>query len=91
MTVANILNTFISAPIKEKVWCELGPEFGSDAGKSAIIIRTLYGLKSVGIAFHAHLVDCMQHLLSCQSGPVVQRGETIRNWSIILLLHLDLY
>ncbi len=31
------------------------------------------------------------HNFSCQSGPVVQRGETTRNWGIVLLLHLDLY
>ncbi len=59
---ADILNAYISAPIKEKVWCALGPEFGLDAGKSAIIVRTLYGLKSAGAAFHAHLAICMQHL-----------------------------
>ncbi len=59
---ADILNAYISAPINEKVWCVLGPEFGPDAGKSAIIVRALYGLKSAGAAFHAHLADCMQHL-----------------------------
>jgi hypothetical protein len=59
---ADILNAYISALIKEKVWCALGPEFGPDAGKSAIIVRALYGLKSAGAAFHAHLADCMQHL-----------------------------
>jgi hypothetical protein len=55
----DILNAYISAPIKEKVWCALGPEFGPDTGKSAIIVHALYGLKSAGAAFHAHLVDCM--------------------------------
>jgi hypothetical protein len=61
---ADILNAYISAPIKEKVWlwCVLGPEFGPDTGKSAIIARALYGLKSAGAAFHAHLADCMRHL-----------------------------
>jgi hypothetical protein len=59
---ADILNAYISAPIKAKVWCALGPEFGPDAGKSAIIVCALYGLKSADAAFHAHLVDCMQHL-----------------------------
>jgi hypothetical protein len=68
---ADILNAYISAPIKEKVWCALGPEFGPDAGKSANIVRTLYGLKSAGAAFHAHLADCMQHLgyTSCPADP----------------------
>jgi hypothetical protein len=56
---ADILNAYISAPIKEKVRCPLGPEFGPNAGKSAIIVHALYGLKSTGAAFHAHLVDCM--------------------------------
>ncbi len=56
---ADILNAYISAPIKEKVWHALGPEFGPNAGKSAIIVHALYGLKSAGAAFHAHLADCM--------------------------------
>jgi hypothetical protein len=37
----------------------LGPEFGSNAGKSAIIAHALYGLKSASAAFHAHLADCI--------------------------------
>jgi hypothetical protein len=56
---ADILNAYISALIKEKVWCALGPEFGPDAGKSTIIYRALYGMKSTVAAFHAHLADCM--------------------------------
>jgi hypothetical protein len=56
---ADILNAYTSAPIKEKVWCALGPEFGPNTGKSAIIVCALYGLKSTGAAFHAHLADCM--------------------------------
>jgi hypothetical protein len=68
---ANILDAYLSAPIKEKVWCVLGSEFGPDTGKSAIIIQAFYGLKSDGAAFHAHLVDCMQHLgyVSCPADP----------------------
>jgi hypothetical protein len=54
---ADILNAYIPAPTKEKVWRALGPKFGSDAGKSTIIVRTLYGLKSACAAFHAHLAD----------------------------------
>jgi hypothetical protein len=44
--VGDILNAYITAPVKEKVWTMLGPEFGQDAGKSAIISRALYGLKN---------------------------------------------
>ena len=49
--VGDVLNAYITAPVKEKVWTVLGPEFGHDAGKSAIIVCALYGLKSAGAAF----------------------------------------
>jgi hypothetical protein len=38
--VADILNAYISAPIKEKVWCALGPEFGPDTGKALPLLST---------------------------------------------------
>jgi len=41
--VGDVLVAYITAPVKEKVWTVLGPEFGPDAGRSAIItglIRT---------------------------------------------------
>jgi hypothetical protein len=49
--VGDVLNAYITAPVKEKVWNILGPEFGLDSGKSAIIVCALYGLKSAGAAF----------------------------------------
>jgi hypothetical protein len=59
---ADIENAYLTAPIDEKIWCTLGPEFGEDAGKRAIIVRALYGLKSAGASFCNHLADCMHHL-----------------------------
>ena len=38
----------------------LGDEPGEDSGKKATIVRALYGLKSSGAAFRAHLCGCMQ-------------------------------
>ncbi len=49
--VGNVLNPYITAPVKEKVWTILGPKFGDDSGKSAVIVCALYGLKSAGAAF----------------------------------------
>ncbi len=49
--VGNVLNAYITAPVKEKVWTILGPEFGLDSGKSAVIVRALYGLKNAGTEF----------------------------------------
>ena len=58
----DVTNAYVTAPVKEKIWTTLGPKHGSDAGKKAIIVRALYGLKSSGAAFRAHLADCMKHL-----------------------------
>jgi hypothetical protein len=54
---ADIENAYLTAPVSEKVWTVLGPEFGSDAGKKAILVRSLYGLKSAGASFQNHLAD----------------------------------
>jgi hypothetical protein len=48
---ADISNAYLTAPTTEKVWTILGPEWGSHAGKKAIIVRALYGLKSSGAAY----------------------------------------
>jgi hypothetical protein len=60
--MGDIENAYLTAQIIEKVWTVLGPEFGVDAGKRALIVRALYGLKSAGAAFRNHLVSCMDHL-----------------------------
>jgi len=69
--VGDVLNAYVTAPITEKVWTVLGAEFGSDAGKSAIIVRALYELKSAGAAFHAHLASFMRQMgyTSCKADP----------------------
>jgi hypothetical protein len=60
--MADIENAYLTAPITEKIWNVLGPEFGGDAGKRALIVRALYGLKSAGAAFRNHIDECMPHL-----------------------------
>jgi hypothetical protein len=60
--MADIENAYLTAPITEKVWTVLVPEFGDDAGKGALIVRALYGLKSAGSYFRNHLAECMKHL-----------------------------
>ncbi len=69
--IGNVLNALITAPVTKKVWTVLGPEFGSDAGKSAVIVRALYGLKSASTAFRAHLASFMRQLgyTSCKADP----------------------
>ena len=55
-----MLNTYVMAPNCEKKWTVLGPEFGDNACKSAIIVRVLYSLQNAGASFRAHLIQCMQ-------------------------------
>jgi Reverse transcriptase (RNA-dependent DNA polymerase) len=57
---SDIQNAYLTAPVSEKIWVICGPEFSSNAGKRALIVYVLYGLKSAGAAFHNHLANCMQ-------------------------------
>jgi hypothetical protein len=60
--VGDVLNAYNTAPVKEKVWTILGLKFGHDSGRSAIIVRALYGHKSAGAAFWAHLASFMHQM-----------------------------
>ena len=44
---SDALNIYVTTPSHEKIWTVLGLEFGCNAGKSAVIARALYGLKSI--------------------------------------------
>jgi hypothetical protein len=71
---ADIQNAYLTSPCDEKVWTILGPEFGPELeGKRAIIVRSLFGLKSSGAAYRYHLATCMEHmgLRSCRADPDV--------------------
>ena len=57
---SNVMNAFLTALCTEKIWTTLGPEFGENVGKKAIIVRVLYGLKSAEASFSNHIADCMQ-------------------------------
>ncbi len=59
---ADIMNAHITAPNKEKIWMLIGPEFGKDKCHKDLVVRALYGLKSAGVAFRSHLVDCIRQL-----------------------------
>ena len=58
----DVMNAYVTAPCSKKIWTVLGKEFGKDQGKKTILVRVLYGLKSSGAAFHAHLSDCMRSM-----------------------------
>ena len=59
----DVMNVYITEPIEEKIWTTIGPDFGPDSGKISLVVCDLYGLKSAGAAFYAHLGRCMQGLV----------------------------
>ena len=67
----NILNAYVHAPVTEKVWTTMGPEFVKDAEKTTVVISAVYGLKSAGGAFRSHLLRCTESLgyQSCKAYP----------------------
>jgi len=94
--VLDIENAYITAPCTEKIWTILGPELGSDAGKSAIVVHALYGLKSAGASFHNHLADCMTHLgiTPCLTDPDLWMRPEVHpsdgvSYYAYVLLYLD--
>jgi hypothetical protein len=91
--MADIENAYPTAPITEKIWTLLGPEFGDDAGKWALIVRALYGLKSAGAAFRNHLAECVKHLgwEPCRADrdlwmkAETRQNDGVRYWAYILI------
>ena len=86
----DILNAYITAHVKEKIWTYLGPEHGDNEGKKTIIFRALYGLKSSGADFRAHLCECTAALgyNPCLADPDIwlkaQNQDGIDYYSYIL-------
>ena len=92
----DVLNAYLTAPVQEKIYTTLGPEFGEDEGKTAIIKRALYGLKSSGQAFGEHIADCMRKLgyTPCLADPDLWMKPEIRpsdghKYYAYILLYVD--
>ena len=58
----DIQNAYLTANCCEKIWTYAGPEFGSERGQPMIIKKALYGLKSSGVAFRAHLAETLHDI-----------------------------
>ena len=59
---ADVQNAFLTAPNKEKVWMIAGPEFGADEGKTFLVTRALYGLKSASFSFRTYMAEKLSDL-----------------------------
>ena len=60
---ADISGAFLNAPCREKIYIKhCGPEFGIYQGRTAIVERALYGLKSSGAAWRSHCADVIRDM-----------------------------
>ena len=94
---ADVGNAYLNADCREKIWCIAGPEFGSNQGKKVIIVRALYGLKSSGAAWRAHLASTMSdlHFEPCQAEPDLwmrpaSKPDGFTYWEYVLIYVDDL-
>ena len=61
----DIQNAYLTADCREKIWTYAGPEFGSEQGSIMFVRKALYGLKSSGAAFRAHLAETLHDIGFC--------------------------
>jgi hypothetical protein len=60
---ADIQNAYLNAPVKEKIYTIAGKEFGPKfEGKTVLIVRALYGLRSSGKAFRDYLANNLREM-----------------------------
>ena len=52
-------NAFLTVPCAEVIHTTLGPEFGADEVKMAVIIQVLYELMCAGASFRYHMADTL--------------------------------
>jgi hypothetical protein len=77
----DIQNAYLTAPCREKVYTIAGDEFGSDSGKTMLITRALYGLKSAGASFRAFLGEHLHDMgyRPCLADPDVWLRPAVKN------------
>lgn len=45
---ANVAGAYLNAPYAKRIHTVLGPKFGELKGQTAVVVKTLHGLKSTG-------------------------------------------
>ena len=58
--LADIAGAYLNAKCAEKIYTVLGPEFENLAGRTVIVEKALYGLRSSGYAWRSTLSRTLQ-------------------------------
>jgi Reverse transcriptase (RNA-dependent DNA polymerase) len=78
----DVQNAYLNATTKEKNWFIAGPELGGDnIGKSVLIVRALYGLRSSGAQWREHLATTLRNaeFVSCKADPDVWLRAAVKS------------
>ena len=69
----DIQNEYLNECTKENVRILYGPEFGSNQGRLAVVVRAFYDLRSSGACFRQHLVQNLRDVAfkACPADPGV--------------------
>jgi hypothetical protein len=59
---ADVQKAYVQATSLEKYYAIAGDAFGEDKGKMALIVRALYGLKSLGASWCAHIAHTLSDM-----------------------------
>jgi hypothetical protein len=57
--LSHVQIAYVQATSLVKYFAVAGDEFGDDKGKTALIARALYGLKSLGASWRAHIAHTL--------------------------------
>lgn len=81
MLQADVAGAYLNAPCAERVHTILGPEFGDLNGKTAVIVKALYGLASSGFAWRTYCAGIMRDSLEfrqCRADNDVWMRKSVR-------------
>lgn len=95
---ADVSNAYINATCREKTHFKAGSEFGpNNQGRMVIIVRALYGLKSSGAAWRAHLAQTMSDMgfVPCEADPDVwmrpgTKADGFKYYELVLIYTDDI-
>jgi Reverse transcriptase (RNA-dependent DNA polymerase) len=59
-SACDVQGAYLNAPTKEKVYTIAGPEFGSNVGRPAVIVRAIYGLRTSGNRWRDHMAGTLR-------------------------------
>ena len=76
----DIQNAYLTADCREKIWTRAGTEFRSESGTIMLIRKALYGLKSSGAAFRAHLAETLYDIrfVPTRADPDIWRRPAVK-------------